>query len=140
MAGVKRGRGRGEFGRALIPFPFPFERAPATRATVPRNTAARKIGNGVISLLRQLGCPSKPDHNKFSSLSNTTVVAIFPNVCLWRRIVYAQTWQVLTLKNCIEPPYRSIGVRLGLITERSIDYAGIKEQITRAKQVPRNEA
>ena len=46
----------------------------------------------------------------------------------------------MTPKNCIEPPYRSIGVRLGLITERSIDYAGIKEQITRAKQVPRNEA
>ena len=26
-----------------------------------------------------------PDHNKFSSLSNTTVVAIFPKLCLWRR-------------------------------------------------------
>ena len=26
-----------------------------------------------------------PDHNKFSSLSHTTVVAIFLNVCLWRR-------------------------------------------------------
>ena len=24
-------------------------------------------------------------HNKFSSLSNTTVVAIFPKLCLWRR-------------------------------------------------------
>ena len=32
--------------------------------------AASKIGNGV---------------NKFSSLSNTTVVAIIPNLCLWRR-------------------------------------------------------
>ena len=29
---------------------------------------------------------------------NTTVVAIFPNVCLWRRSL------VLTLENCIEPP------------------------------------
>ena len=37
-------------------------------------------------------CHSNPDHDKFSSLSNTTVVAIFPNVCLWQRIVYAQTW------------------------------------------------
>ena len=55
-------------------------------------------------------------------------------------VVYTQTWEVMTPKNCIESPYRSIGVRLGLITERSIDYAGIKEQITRAKQVPRNEA
>ena len=26
-----------------------------------------------------------PDHNKFSSLSNTIVVAIFLNLCLWRR-------------------------------------------------------
>ena len=25
------------------------------------------------------------DYDKFSSLSNATVVAIFPNVCLWRR-------------------------------------------------------
>ena len=24
-------------------------------------------------------------HNKFSSLSNTTVVKTFPNLCLWRR-------------------------------------------------------
>ena len=50
-----------------------------------RNTAASKIGNGVISLLRQLQCHCNPDHNKFSSLSNTTVVLIFPNPCLWRR-------------------------------------------------------
>ena len=32
-------------------------------------------------------------------------MAIFPNVCLWRRS-YAQNWEVLTLKNCysIDPP------------------------------------
>ena len=52
---------------------------------VPCNTAASKIGNSVISLLWQLRCHCNPDHNKFSSLSNTTVVAIFPNLCLWRR-------------------------------------------------------
>ena len=52
---------------------------------VPRNTAASKIGNGVISLLWQLRCHRNPDQNKFSSLSNTTVVSIFPNLCLWRR-------------------------------------------------------
>ena len=52
---------------------------------VPRNTAASKIGNGVISLLWQLRCHCNPGHNKFSSLSNTTVVLIFPNLCLWRR-------------------------------------------------------
>ena len=52
---------------------------------VPRNTAASKIGNGIISLLWQLRCHCNPDHNKFSSLSNTTVVAVFPKLCLWRR-------------------------------------------------------
>ena len=52
---------------------------------VPRNTAASKIGNGVISLLWQLRCHCNPDHNKFSSLSYTTVVPIFPYLCLWRR-------------------------------------------------------
>ena len=33
------------------------------------------------------------------------MVAIFPNVCLWRRS-YSQNWEVLTPKNChsIEPP------------------------------------
>ena len=45
---------------------------------VPRNHAASKIGNRVISLLCRLRCHCHPDHNKFSSLSNTTVVSIFP--------------------------------------------------------------
>ena len=52
---------------------------------VPRYTAASEIGNSVISLLWQLWCRCNPDHNKFSSLSNTTVLAIFPKLCLWRR-------------------------------------------------------
>ena len=52
-----------------------------------RYTAASKIGNSVISLLWQLQCSCNPDHNKFSSLSNTTVVAIFPKLCFWRRSV-----------------------------------------------------
>ena len=52
---------------------------------MPRNHAASKIGNGVISLLWQLRCHCNPDNNNFSSLSNTTVVSIFPNLCLWRR-------------------------------------------------------
>ena len=33
---------------------------------------------------------------------NTTVIAIFPNVCLWRRSLCSDL--VLTLENCIEPP------------------------------------
>ena len=52
---------------------------------VPRYTAASKIGKSVISLLWQLRCLCNPDSNKFSSLSNTTVVVIFPNLCLWGR-------------------------------------------------------
>ena len=44
-----------------------------------------------------------PDHNKSLSLSNTTVVAIFPNL-FHGDVVYAQTWEVLTLKKRIEPP------------------------------------
>ena len=52
---------------------------------VPKYTAASKIGNSVISLLWQLRCRCNPDHNKFSFLSNTTVVAIFPKLCLWQR-------------------------------------------------------
>ena len=52
---------------------------------VPRYTAACKIGNSVFSLLWQLRCRCNDDHNKFSSLSNTTVVSIFPKLCLWRR-------------------------------------------------------
>ena len=52
---------------------------------VPRLTAASKIGNSVISLLWQLRCRCNSDHNKFSSLSNTTVVASFTNLCLGRR-------------------------------------------------------
>ena len=52
---------------------------------VPRNTAASKISNSVISLLWQPRCRCNTNHNKFSSLSNTTVGAIFPKLCLWRR-------------------------------------------------------
>ena len=33
---------------------------------------------------------------------NTTVVAVFPNVCLWRRSLCSDL--VLTVKTCIEPP------------------------------------
>ena len=58
----------------------------------PVNDFRRIVSNGVISLLWQLRCHCNPDHDKFSSLPNTTVVAIFPNVGLERRSVYAQTW------------------------------------------------
>ena len=71
---------RGCYWRKKLPSMIFEEQFP-----VPRYTAASKIGNSVISLLWQLRCRCNPDHNKFSSLSNTTVVAIFPKLCLWRR-------------------------------------------------------
>ena len=52
---------------------------------VPRYTVVSKIGYIVISLLSLLRCHFNPDHNKFASLYNTTVVAIFLKLCLWRR-------------------------------------------------------
>ena len=64
------------------------------RSPVPRifKFCWTKIGNGVISMLWQLRCHCNPDHDKFSS----TVVAIFPNVCLWRRSLCSNL--ALTLK------------------------------------------
>ena len=71
---------RGRYWRKKLPWTILEKQFP-----VPRYTAVSKIGNSVISLLWQLRCRCNPDHNKFSSLSNTTVVAIFPKLCLWRR-------------------------------------------------------
>ena len=65
---------------------------------VPRYTATSKIGNSVISLLWQLRC-----HNKFSPLSDTTVVAVFPNLCLWRLSLCSKLGGI-NPKNPVEPP------------------------------------
>ena len=73
---------RGCYWRKKLPWMIFEEQFP-----VPRYTAASKIGNSVISLLWQLWGRCNPDHNKFSSSSNTTVVAIFLKLCLWRRIL-----------------------------------------------------
>ena len=75
---------RGGYWRKKLPWMILEEQFP-----VPRNTSVSKIGNSVISLLWQLRCHCNPDHNKFSSLSNTTVVAIFPKLCLWRRRLFS---------------------------------------------------
>ena len=64
---------------------------------VPRNTAASKIGNGVISLLCEL------DVIATLIITNTAVMKIFQNLEKGD-VVYAQTWEVLTLKKPIEPP------------------------------------
>ena len=75
---------RGCYWRKKLPWmifedPFP----------VPRYTATSKIGISVISLLWQLRCLCNPDHNKFSSISNRTVVASFPKLCLRRPSLYS---------------------------------------------------
>ena len=57
---------------------------------VPRYTAASKIGNSVISLLWQLRYHCNLDHNKFLSLPDTTVVAIF-QIFVYGDVVYAQS-------------------------------------------------
>ena len=77
---LKLHKHRGCYWRKKLPWMIFEEQFP-----VPTYTAASKIDNSVISLLWQLRCRCNPDHNKFSSLSNTTVVAIFPKLCLWRR-------------------------------------------------------
>ena len=75
---------RNRYWRKKLPWTILEEQFP-----VPRYTAASKIGNSVISLLWQLWCRCNSDHNKLSPLSNTTVVLIFPNLCLRRRRLYS---------------------------------------------------
>ena len=71
---------RGSYCRKKLPWTILEERFP-----MPKNTSGSKIGNDGILLLWQLRCHCNLDHDKLSSLSNTTVVAIFLNLCLWRR-------------------------------------------------------
>ena len=80
---------RGRYWRKKLPWTILEEQFP-----VPRYTAASKIGNSIISLLWQLRCRCNPDHNKFSSLSNTAVVAIFGNLCSWRRSLCSNVWGI----------------------------------------------
>ena len=83
---------RGGYWRERFPWTILEKQFPLLR-----NTGACKIGNGVISLLWQLRCHCNPNHNKFSSLSNAAVVETFSKSLLC--VVYAQTWEVSTLKN-----------------------------------------
>ena len=77
---LKLHENRGRLWRKTLPWTILVEQFP-----VPRYTSANKTGNSVISLLWQLRCRWNPNDNKFSSLSDTTVAKIFPNLCLWRR-------------------------------------------------------
>ena len=64
----------GGYRRKRLPWSILKEEFPLLR-----NTAARKIGNGVILLLWQLGRVCNPDQNNFSFF--TAVVVISPNLC-----------------------------------------------------------
>ena len=60
-----------------------------------------------MALLRCHGdsdCNKNQDHKTFLSLYNTVVVIFFPYLYSWRRIVNAQTWEVSSQKNSVEPP------------------------------------
>ena len=61
--------------------------------SVPRNTAASKIGNSLISLLITI-----------FHLYLLQLWWQFFQIFVYGDVVYAQTWEVLTMKNCIEPP------------------------------------
>ena len=77
---LKLHKHRGRYWRKKLPWMILEEQFP-----VPIYTAVSKISNSFISLLWQLRWHCNPDHNKFLSLSSTTVVAIFSKLCLWRR-------------------------------------------------------
>ena len=81
---LKLHKHRSRYWRKKLPWMILEEQFP-----VPIYTVVSKIGNSVISLLWQLWCHCNPDHNKFSSLSSTTVVAIFSKLCLWRRSLFS---------------------------------------------------
>ena len=68
-----------------------------------RKATASKIDNDAISLLWQLRCYCNLDHNKFPSLFNTAVAAIFFQISVDGNVIYAQSQEVLSLKKPIEP-------------------------------------
>ena len=83
---------RGGYWRKKLPWTILEEQFP-----VARNTDASEIGNGVISLLWQPRCYCNADRNPVRSGNCSPIVANGD-------VVDHQTWEVLTLKNPIEPP------------------------------------
>ena len=89
---------RDRYWKKKLPYSILEEQFP-----VPRTTAAIEIGISVISLLWQLRCHCN-HHNKFSSFSDTTVVAIFPNLCLWLRSLWSTLGGIDRDK--LKPPFK----------------------------------
>ena len=103
---------RGCYWRKKLPWTILEEQFP-----VPRNTAASKIGNGVISLPWQLRCHCNPDHNKFSSLSSTTVLAILISKSLFMATFFilklGRYWPWKTVSSHLNKtsPTKEIGIK-----------------------------
>ena len=82
-----------------------------------RNTAASKIGSDIISLPWQLRCHCNPDHNKFSSLSSTTVVAILISKSLFMETLFmlklGRYWPWKTVSSHLNKtsPTKEIGIK-----------------------------
>ena len=73
---------------------------------MPRNIAASKIGNGVISLLWQLRCHCIPDHDKFSSLSNKIFQMFVYGNAVTLRIGRYWPWKTVSISNHLHMPVR----------------------------------
>ena len=73
---------------------------------MPRNIAASKIGNGVISLLWQLRCHCIPDHDKFSSLSNKIFQMFVYGDAVTLRIGRYWPWKTVSISNHLHMPVR----------------------------------
>ena len=70
---------------------------------VPRNSSVSKIGNSVISLLLQLDVIATLIITNFHLYLIQLWWQFFQNF-VYGDVDYPQTWEVLALKNCIEPP------------------------------------
>ena len=92
LISLKLHKHRGGYWRKKLPWTILEEQFP-----VARNTDASEIGNGVISLLWQPRRYCNPDRNPVRSGNCSPIVANGD-------VVDHQTWEVLTLKNPIEPP------------------------------------
>ena len=92
LISLKLHKHRGGYWRKKLSWTILKEQFP-----VARNTDASKIGNGVISFLWQPRCYCNPDRNPVRSGNCSPIVANGD-------VVDHQTWEVLTLKNSIEPP------------------------------------
>ena len=82
-----------------------------------RNTAASKIGSDTISLPWRFRCHCNPDHNNFSSLSSTTVVAILISKSLFMATLFmlklGRYWPWKTVSSHLNKtsPTKELGIK-----------------------------